>query len=169
MKIGSNVGPQIDPKDIDSLEVQRGSYAADEGDRTYGVFNVLPRNGFERNREGRAARDRRQPRIPAKRSFRSAITPTPLHGMPASPVRGRIMDCRRRCPTSITTRPTQAADFLSLIRNQTAERSVAPYRAVSAGLFPGSLRPQSSTTGSRPASTTSPSACATRRTSATPS
>jgi hypothetical protein len=51
-KIDSNVGPQIDPKDIDELETQRGSYAADLGDRTYGVFNVLPRNGFERNREG---------------------------------------------------------------------------------------------------------------------
>ena len=51
-KIGSNVGPQIDPDDIDSLEVQRGSYSSDVGDRTYGVFNVLPRNGFERNREG---------------------------------------------------------------------------------------------------------------------
>jgi hypothetical protein len=51
-KIASNVGPQIDPKDIDSLETQRGSYAAEVGDRTYGVFNVLPRNGFEREREG---------------------------------------------------------------------------------------------------------------------
>jgi len=51
-KIASNVGPQIDPKDIDELETQRGSYAADVGDRTYGVFNVLPRNGFDRNREG---------------------------------------------------------------------------------------------------------------------
>jgi hypothetical protein len=51
-KIASNVGPQIDPKDIDSLETQRGSYAADVGDRTYGVFNVLPHNGFERNRAG---------------------------------------------------------------------------------------------------------------------
>jgi hypothetical protein len=50
-KIGANVGPQIDPKDIDSLEVQRGSYGADIGDRTYGAFNVLPRNGFERDRE----------------------------------------------------------------------------------------------------------------------
>jgi hypothetical protein len=50
-KIASNVGPQIDPKDIDSLETQRGSYAADVGDRTYGVFNVLPRNGFERSRD----------------------------------------------------------------------------------------------------------------------
>lgn len=50
-KIASNVGPQIDPKDIDEVETQRGSYQADVGDRTYGVFNVLPRNGFERNRE----------------------------------------------------------------------------------------------------------------------
>jgi hypothetical protein len=51
-KIASNVGPQIDPKDIDQLQVDRGSYPSDIGDRTYGVFNVLPRNGFERNREG---------------------------------------------------------------------------------------------------------------------
>ena len=49
--IASNVGPQFDPKDMDYLEVQRGSYAASEGDRTYGVFNVLPRTGFERNRQ----------------------------------------------------------------------------------------------------------------------
>src|SRR5260370_13523628 len=31
--------------------MQRGSYAADFGDRTYGVFDVLPRTGFERNNE----------------------------------------------------------------------------------------------------------------------
>jgi hypothetical protein len=49
--IASNLGPQIDPKDIDYLEVQRGSYDADYGDRSYGVFNVVPRTGFERYRE----------------------------------------------------------------------------------------------------------------------
>ena len=49
--IASNVGPQIDPKDIDYLEVQRGGYSADYGDRTYGMFNVVPRTGLERNRE----------------------------------------------------------------------------------------------------------------------
>jgi TonB dependent receptor/Carboxypeptidase regulatory-like domain/TonB-dependent Receptor Plug Domain len=49
--IASNLGPQIDPKDIDYLEVQRGSYQADQGDRTYGVFNVVPRTGLERNNE----------------------------------------------------------------------------------------------------------------------
>jgi outer membrane cobalamin receptor len=49
--IASNLGPQIDPKDIDYLEVQRGSYDADYGDRIYGVFNIAPRTGFERDRE----------------------------------------------------------------------------------------------------------------------
>jgi hypothetical protein len=49
--IASNVGPQIDPKDIDYLEIQRGSYEAGYGDRTYGVFNVVPRSGFERHNE----------------------------------------------------------------------------------------------------------------------
>ncbi len=50
--IASNVGAQFDPKDIDYLEVQRGSYSADYGDRTYGVFNVVPRSGFEGTNEG---------------------------------------------------------------------------------------------------------------------
>jgi hypothetical protein len=49
--IASNIGPQFDPKDIDYLEVNRGSYSAEFGDRTYGVFNVVPRTGFERNRQ----------------------------------------------------------------------------------------------------------------------
>jgi hypothetical protein len=37
---------------MDSLETQSGSYDADLGDRTYGMFNVLPRNGFAYAREG---------------------------------------------------------------------------------------------------------------------
>ena len=49
--IATNLGPQIDPKDIDYLEVQRGSYDADYGDRTYGIFNIVPRTGFERDNE----------------------------------------------------------------------------------------------------------------------
>ncbi len=49
--IASNVGPQFDPKDIDNIEVQRGGYSAEYGDRTYGVFNVVTRSGFERNRQ----------------------------------------------------------------------------------------------------------------------
>jgi len=50
--IASNVGPQFDPKNIDQLEVQRGGLSAEYGDRSYGVFNVITRNGFERNNEG---------------------------------------------------------------------------------------------------------------------
>jgi len=50
--IASNVGPQFDPKDIATLEVQRGGYSAEYGDRTYGVFNVVTRSGFERNHQG---------------------------------------------------------------------------------------------------------------------
>ena len=53
--IASNVGPQIDPKNIDQLEVQRGGLSAEYGDRSYGVFNVITRNGFERNNEGELA------------------------------------------------------------------------------------------------------------------
>lgn len=49
--IASNVGPQFDPKDVEYMEAQRGSYVAEYGDRTYGVFNVVPRSGFERKRE----------------------------------------------------------------------------------------------------------------------
>ena len=49
--IADNLGPQIDPKDISNLEVLRGSYNADVGDRTYGVFDVSPRTGFDRDNE----------------------------------------------------------------------------------------------------------------------
>ena len=50
--IATNLAAQINPKDIDYLEAQRGSYDAEYGDRTYGVFNIVPRSGFERNDEG---------------------------------------------------------------------------------------------------------------------
>ncbi len=49
--IASNVGPQFDPKDVDYFEAQRGGYSADYGDRTFGVFNVVPRTGFDRNND----------------------------------------------------------------------------------------------------------------------
>src|ERR1700691_3526042 len=49
--IAQNLGPQFDPKDLDYVEVNRGSYSAEFGDRTYGVFNVVPRTGFERTNQ----------------------------------------------------------------------------------------------------------------------
>ena len=58
--IADNLGPQIDPKDISNLEVQRGSYNADVGDRTYGVFDVSPRTGFDRDNEAELTSERRK-------------------------------------------------------------------------------------------------------------
>ncbi len=49
--IASNVGPPFDPKDIDAVEVHRGGLSAEYGDRTYSIFNIITRSGFERNRE----------------------------------------------------------------------------------------------------------------------
>jgi hypothetical protein len=49
--IAQNVAPQFDPKDLEYVEVNRGSYGAEFGDRTYGVFNAVPRSGFERNNQ----------------------------------------------------------------------------------------------------------------------
>jgi carboxypeptidase family protein/TonB-dependent receptor-like protein len=45
-------GAQFDPKDVASLETQRGGLSANYGDRAYGVFNVVPRSGFEGHRFG---------------------------------------------------------------------------------------------------------------------
>jgi hypothetical protein len=44
--IAENLGPEINPQDVQTLGVERGSYLADEGDRTYGIFNVIPKSGF---------------------------------------------------------------------------------------------------------------------------
>ncbi len=55
--IASNVGPQFDPRDIDYLEVQRGGLSAEAGDRTFGVFNVVTRSGFERSRQAELVLD----------------------------------------------------------------------------------------------------------------
>jgi hypothetical protein len=44
--IAENLGPAINPQDVQNLGIERGSYAADEGDRTYGIFNVIPKSGF---------------------------------------------------------------------------------------------------------------------------
>ena len=46
------VGSQFDPKDVDYLESERGGLAANFGDRAYGVFNVVPRSGFEADKFG---------------------------------------------------------------------------------------------------------------------
>src|SRR5436853_3970382 len=48
----ATVGSQFDPKDVDYLETKRGGLGANYGDRSYGVFNVVPRSGFEGQKFG---------------------------------------------------------------------------------------------------------------------
>ena len=50
--IAESLGPAIAPEDIQTLGVERGSYNADEGDRTYGIFNVIPKSGFGKKNQG---------------------------------------------------------------------------------------------------------------------
>jgi hypothetical protein len=44
--IAESLGPALNPQDVQTLQAERGSYQADEGDRTYGIFNVIPKTGF---------------------------------------------------------------------------------------------------------------------------
>jgi outer membrane receptor protein involved in Fe transport len=50
--IASNVAPLVDPRNIESLEVERGGYSAEYGGRTYGLLNVITPSGFDRNNQG---------------------------------------------------------------------------------------------------------------------
>ncbi|MBV8731557.1 MAG: TonB-dependent receptor, partial [Acidobacteriia bacterium] len=49
--IAANVAPLIDPRNVAELEVERGGYSSQYGDRTYGFFNVVTPSGFERDNE----------------------------------------------------------------------------------------------------------------------
>jgi outer membrane receptor protein involved in Fe transport len=49
--IAANVAPMINPKDVAELQVQRGGYSSEYGDRTYGLFNVITPSGFDRNNQ----------------------------------------------------------------------------------------------------------------------
>lgn len=49
--IAANVAPMINPKNVASMQVQRGGYSSAYGDRTYGLFNIVTPSGFDRNNE----------------------------------------------------------------------------------------------------------------------
>ena len=49
--IAENLGPEINPDDIQTLGIERGSYGAEEGDRTYGILNVIPKSGFSSDKQ----------------------------------------------------------------------------------------------------------------------
>jgi outer membrane receptor protein involved in Fe transport len=50
--IAANVAPLINPKNVAELEVERGGFSSQYGDRTYGFFNVVTPSGFESYNQG---------------------------------------------------------------------------------------------------------------------
>jgi len=50
--MSSNVGRAMDPKDIQEVQINRGGYGAQSGDRTFAQVNILTRSGFEMGNEG---------------------------------------------------------------------------------------------------------------------
>ena len=49
--IAANVAPLINPKNVEELEIERGGFSSEYGDRTYGFFNVVTPSGFERDNQ----------------------------------------------------------------------------------------------------------------------
>ena len=49
--IAANVAALINPKNVEELEVERGGFSSEYGDRTYGFFNVVTPSGFESNND----------------------------------------------------------------------------------------------------------------------
>ena len=49
--IAANVAPLVNPKNVAELEIERGGYSSEYGDRTYGFFNAVTPSGFDRNNE----------------------------------------------------------------------------------------------------------------------
>ncbi len=49
--IAANVAPLINPKNVEELEIERGGFSSEYGDRTYGFLNVVTPSGFERDNE----------------------------------------------------------------------------------------------------------------------
>ena len=52
---GVDVGTPFYINDIDYLEAQRGSYSVEYGDRTYGLFSIVPRTGLGSKKEAELA------------------------------------------------------------------------------------------------------------------
>ena len=50
--MSSNVGRAMSPEDISGVQINRGGYGAQSGDRTYAMVNMFTRTGFELENEG---------------------------------------------------------------------------------------------------------------------
>src|ERR1700678_4107254 len=49
--MSSNVVRALDPKDIAEVQITRGGYGAQSGDRTFAQVNIITRNGFQFDKE----------------------------------------------------------------------------------------------------------------------
>lgn len=49
--MSSNVGRAMDPQDIEEVQINRGGYGAQSGDRTFAQVNMFTRSGFEFNND----------------------------------------------------------------------------------------------------------------------
>ena len=49
--IAANVAPLVNPKNVAEMEIERGGFSSQYGDRTYGLFNVVTPSGFDRNND----------------------------------------------------------------------------------------------------------------------
>ncbi len=164
--IASNVGPQFDPKDIDYMEVIRGSYGAEFGDRTYGVFNVVPRTGFRTKQRGRAFPERRQ-LLPDQRrdQLRQPHRALRLLCQPQrQPQRSRPADSD--CPGHSRCRQWLRRLRFADLQCRSFEPA-SPGHLAAQGLLPDSLRSRPELCGKL--SNTTAAACATASTKAMPS
>jgi outer membrane receptor for ferrienterochelin and colicin len=117
--IATTVGPQFDPKDIDTIEIQRGGYTAEFGDRTFGVFNVVTRSGFERNREAEVVATYGNPHETDDQFSLGDHTDRVAYY--ASVTANRTdLGLQTPVPDSIHNRATGAGAFVSLISKSTA-------------------------------------------------
>jgi outer membrane receptor protein involved in Fe transport len=49
--ISANVAPLLNPKNVQELQIERGGFSSEYGDRTYGFFNAVTPSGFESNNQ----------------------------------------------------------------------------------------------------------------------
>ncbi len=137
--IASNVGPQFNPKDVDYLEAQTGSYGAEWGDRTYGVFNLAMRNGFERDRQAELITSYGNYNRPTICSA-SAITARSSPTTPASAATRSEYGLEPPTQLNLHNQAYGGGGFTSLIYNPNANDQLRFSWRASARLLPGAER-----------------------------
>ena len=115
--IAANVAPLINPKNVEELEIERGGFSSEYGDRTYGFFNVVTPSGFERNNEAEV--DRCPPEISTPPTINSIWAATPQRFAYYASVDGNRSELglALRFPRVIHDQDSGVGGFLSLLYN----------------------------------------------------